>query len=237
MNQAHNPIICAIDTTDINEAIDLALQVKPHVGAIKLGLEFFVAFGIDGVKRVTACDVPLFLDLKFHDIPNTVAGAVRSAVQAGAFMMTIHSCGGQDMMRAAVEAAGEEAIKQNVRRPKIIGVTVLTSMNCGDLRQVGVDVTNTEDQVLWLADLAKSSGLDGVVSSPLEVIKIRENCGESFSIVTPGVRPTGSSKGDQKRVMTPADAIKSGSNYLVIGRPITQSSNPAQAAQEILQSL
>lgn len=225
-----NPLLVAIDTTDTTRASQLVREVAPHVGGIKLGLEFFTANGIEGVRKV-AGDVPVFLDLKFHDIPNTVAGAIRATAGINCFMMTIHAAGGGEMMRAAKEAA-----LSLPQQPKVVGVTVLTSMDESDLQRVGVRSV-LEEQVLNLADLAKESRLDGIVCSPREISAIRARVGTDFTLVTPGIRPLGSEKGDQKRVMTPKEALQEGSNYLVIGRPITQSDNPAQAAAEIFASL
>ncbi|MDG1286846.1 MAG: orotidine-5'-phosphate decarboxylase [Rickettsiales bacterium] len=226
----HNPILVAIDTVDLEKARGLARSVAPHVGGIKLGLEFFVANGAQGVNYV-AGDMPVFLDLKFHDIPNTVAGAIRATAGINCFMMTVHACGGGDMMRAAKEAA-----LSLPNSPKIVGVTVLTSMDQADLGRVGVDKP-VEQQVLDLADLAKDSGLDGIVCSPREISALRARIGSDFTLVTPGIRPSGSAKGDQKRIMTPKDAVDEGSNYLVIGRPIAQNAEPAQAAADIFASI
>lgn len=225
-----NPILVSIDTTEMERAKALAAAVAPHVGGIKLGLEFFTAHGAEGVKRV-AGDIPVFLDLKFHDIPNTVAGAVAATHGINCFMLTIHASGGEAMMRAAKEAA-----MKLPNQPKLVGVTVLTSMDAADLHAVGVG-NSLEKQVVSLADLAKTSGLDGVVCSPQEISVLRARLGSDFTLVTPGIRPAGSEKGDQKRIMTPKDALAGGSSYLVIGRPITQSANPAQAAAEIFASL
>ena len=226
----HNPILVAIDTVDLEKARGLARSVAPHVGGIKLGLEFFVANGAQGVNYV-AGDMPVFLDLKFHDIPNTVAGAIRATAGINCFMMTVHACGGGDMMRAAKEAA-----LSLPNSPKIVGVTVLTSMDQADLGRVGVDKP-VEQQVLDLADLAKDNGLDGIVCSPREISALRARIGSDFTLVTPGIRPSGSAKGDQKRIMTPKDAVDEGSNYLVIGRPIAQNAEPAQAAADIFASI
>lgn len=226
-----NPVICAIDTPHVQEAAKLAAEVKPHVGAIKLGLEFFTANGPAGIRAVQESGAPLFLDLKFHDIPNTVAGAIRSACALGAFITTIHAGGGRDMMKAAIEAA-KEAEALSGTRPLVVGVTVLTSMDAADIAEVGVQA-DTQAQVRRLALLARESGLDGIVCSPHEITAIRAECGKDFTLVVPGIRPAGSEQGDQKRIMTPAEALQAGADYLVIGRPITQAASPAQAAQAI----
>jgi orotidine-5'-phosphate decarboxylase len=228
----HNPIICAIDTPTIEGAKRMISKVAPHVGAIKLGLEFFVANGIEGVKRVMdGVDAPLFLDLKFHDIPNTVAKAIASTSSINCFLLTIHTSGGKDMMRHAAEAAA--SLPNN---PTVIGVTVLTSMDEDDLSDIGC-TRSAKDQVVNLARLAKDSGLGGVVCSPLEVSFIRHACGSDFTLVVPGIRPAGSNSNDQKRTMTPRDAVELGADYLVIGRPITGADYPDLAAAKILESL
>ncbi len=227
-----NPVICAIDTADMVRAQELATAVKGQVAAVKLGLEFFVANGPDGVAQMAEAGTPVFLDLKFHDIPNTVAGAVRSALKLNPFMLTLHASGGRDMVKAAVDEvnkAGSDTI--------LLGVTVLTSMNEADLRNLGMD-GSVEDRVKGLVEATRSlpdnKGLDGFVCSPHEVAMLRKAFGKDIILVTPGVRPKNSTNSDQKRVMTPAQAIKAGANYLVIGRPITQSPDPAQAVKEIL---
>jgi len=231
-----NPIICAIDTTNIDEAKALANGLNGNVGAIKLGLEFFTAHGAKGVKEVTSSGVPFFLDLKFHDIPNTVAGAVKAATKLGAFMITIHTLGGKEMMKAAVKAAKEEADKRGIEKPIVLGVTMLTSMDESDLSDIGVS-GDIKSQVQRLAELAVESGLDGCVCSAHEIEAIREVTGNELTLVVPGIRPEGSDAGDQKRVMTPKQAIKEGADYLVIGRPITQADSPFAAAKEIFESI
>lgn len=229
-SNVNNPIICAIDTTDVAKAKNLVQEVRGSVGAIKLGLEFFTANGVAGVNDV-AGDASLFLDLKFHDIPNTVAGAVRATKGINAFMMTVHTSGGKAMMQEAAEAA-----KSLPNKPLIIGVTILTSLNGFDLESIGMQ-NDVKYQAGKLAELAQDSGIDGVVCSPHEIEILRRQCGKDFKLVVPGIRPEGSAAGDQKRVMTPKEAIEKGADYLVIGRPITEAKNPAQAAKEILESL
>lgn len=230
-----NPIICAIDTTRTPKAKALIGEVSPHVGAIKLGLEFFTAHGAAGVKDVLPEGTPLFLDLKFHDIPNTVAGSIRATAGINAFMMTVHTAGGKAMMRAAKEAADELA-ETTGHRPLVVGVTILTSMDEADLVSVGYQ-NDVQEQVRKLAGLAQESGLDGVVCSPFEIAMLRAQCGQDFTLVVPGIRPEGSDAGDQKRVLTPKEALDAGASYLVIGRPITGAGTPAEAAGAIARSL
>jgi len=228
-----NSILCAIDTPDIGRARALAAAVAGAVGGIKLGLEFFVANG-PSVVRELAGATPLFLDLKLHDIPNTVAGAVRSAAALEPLLLTIHCAGGAAMMRAAAAAASEAA--QGRRRMKLIGVTVLTSLDDGDLAATGQRGT-TREQAERLARLARDSGLDGVVCSPHEVAALRAACGASFLLVVPGIRPSGAGAADQKRVMVPRAALAAGADYLVIGRPISEAADPAAAARAIAADL
>lgn len=231
-----NPIICAIDTADMWQAEALTKAIRPHVGGVKLGLEYFTAHGADGVQLITDMRIPVFLDLKFHDIPNTVARAIRATAGINTFMLTVHTSGGRDMLRAAIDASMEVAELTGSGRPLIVGVTVLTSMDQDDLTMVGF-CDKLTDQVLRLADLAQSSGLDGVVCSPYEIQMLRRHCGSDFKLVVPGIRPAGADVGDQKRVMTPKQALENGADYLVIGRPITDAPNPAASAAEILASL
>ncbi len=231
-----NPVFCAIDTPSLDMALDLARQVAPHVGGLKLGLEFFNANGPDGVRTITALGPPLFLDLKLHDIPNTVAGGIRSATVLGPAFITIHASGGRAMMRAAADAATEAAEKHGVARPRLLGVTVLTSLDGDDLASVGQDAS-VADQVDRLALLAQDSGLDGIICAPQEIARLRSLCGTDFTLMVPGIRPAGSDAGDQKRVMTPAEAMALGADHLVIGRPITRAEDPGQAARAIEQDL
>ena len=231
-------IFCAVDTTDLDTARDLGRRIAGVVGGIKLGLEFFVAHGPAGVRAVIGEDgPPLFLDLKLHDIPNTVAGGIRAALPLKPAFMTIHTSGGPAMMRAAAEAAasaGEANAAE--KRPKILAVTVLTSMDEADLQAVGQSVP-VADQVKRLALLAKESGVDGVVCSPAEVALIREACGPDFILMVPGIRPSWAAANDQKRVMTPAEALAAGADHLVIGRPITGDADPEAAARRIVSEL
>jgi orotidine-5'-phosphate decarboxylase len=222
-----NPVFVALDTPDLSKAVALAAAVKPYVGGYKIGLEFITANGPDGVRRIVALGLPVFADVKFHDIPNTVAGASREMARLGAALFNIHASGGEAMMRAAREAAPES---------KIIAVTVLTSMGDGDLQAVG-QAAPALAQVERLARLARHCGLDGVVCSPREIATVRKACGPDFLIVTPGVRPKGADLADQTRVTTPAEAARAGADILVVGRPITAAADPAAAAKAIFDEI
>jgi len=229
-------IFCPLDTPSLDIATKWAGDLAGHVGGMKVGLEFFNAQGPRGVKAITEMGMPLFLDLKFFDIPNTVAGAVRSVTPLAPYMLNVHASGGASMMAAARQAAEETSNSLGITRPLVIGVTVLTSMDQEDLNTVGVEATPL-DQVVRLAELAQSCGLDGVVCSSLEIGAIRDACGPDFKLIVPGIRPAGADIADQKRVMTPPDAARAGADHLVIGRPITQAADPVLAAQQINESL
>jgi len=232
-----NPILVALDVESAAKAVDLANQLRGSVNGFKIGKQLFTAAGPAMVRELTSRGDRVFLDLKFHDIPNTVAGAIESAVTTGAWMVNVHCSGGSAMMKAAAEAATKAAQKSSQQRPLVIGVTVLTSMTQTALKEIGIE-TPMLDQVVRLASLAKSSGLDGVVASPQEVRAIRQACGPDFEIVTPGIRPANQQgKDDQARTMTPAEAIEAGATYLVIGRPITAAPDPKSAAEQILATL
>ncbi|MGF1641508.1 MAG: orotidine-5'-phosphate decarboxylase [Rhodospirillales bacterium] len=220
--------IVALDTTDLDRALALARTLRGLVGAIKLGKEFFTANGPGGVRRLADVGLPVFLDLKYHDIPSTVGGAVRAALPLAPFMLTIHAAGGTAMMRAAAEAAAEAG----ERRPMVLAVTVLTSLVTADLATVGVFGT-VRDQAVRLALLARDCGLDGAVCSAEEVVALRGACGADFTLVVPGIRPGWAAAGDQKRIVTPADAVALGADFLVIGRPIIAAPDPAAAARRI----
>lgn len=222
-----NPVFVALDTPDLPRALELAAAVRPHVGGLKIGLEFLTALGPDAVSRIVALGLPVFADTKFHDIPNTVAGASRAIARLGVAMFNVHASGGEAMMRAAKDAAN--AIDPDV---KVIAVTVLTSLADADLQAAGQSVPASV-QVKRLAALAQASGLDGVVCSPQEIALVRKTCGRDFLIVTPGIRPAGAGLADQRRVLTPAEAVRAGADILVIGRPVTGARDPAQAAAAI----
>jgi len=227
----HERIFVGLDTADLDKAARIAGQVRGAVGGVKIGKELFTAHGPEGVRKA-AGETPLFLDLKFHDIPNTVAGAVRAAVHLRPKILNVHASGGRAMMEAAARAARETAEELDVERPRVIGVTVLTSLDAGDLAEVG-QKGPPEAQVERLALLAQDSGLDGVVCSPREIARLRKACGADFLLVVPGIRPTWSAAGDQKRIMTPAEAVAAGADVLVIGRPITGADDPLAAARRI----
>lgn len=221
-------IIVALDTTDVDSAVSMASKLSGCVGGLKLGKEFFTANGPGAVFRISEFGLPIFLDLKFHDIPNTVAAAVRASLPLKPHMINVHASGGAAMMRAAVDAAAEAGDD----RPLVLGVTVLTSLGISDLAALGVRGL-VRDHVLRLASLAKECGLDGVVCSAEEVVTLRGACGSDFKLVVPGIRPVWATKDDHKRVLTPADAVSLGADYLVIGRPITGADDPAAAARRI----
>jgi len=234
--QFQNPIFVAIDTPDIDKALALGKSLKGKVGGLKLGLEFFMANGPQGIEKISALDIPIFLDLKLHDIPNTVSGALRSLAPLAPAFITLHSQGGAAMMEAAAKTVAAEAEKQDIPRPLLLSVTILTSLDGDDLQAQGGD-GDVGAQVGRLAQLAKSSKIDGIVCSPFEVAAMREALGEDAYLIVPGIRPTGSAAGDQKRVMTPKQALNAGADILVIGRPITQAEDPAKAATTIAAEL
>jgi orotidine-5'-phosphate decarboxylase len=231
-----NRIIFALDVGDMGSAKSWVRKLKGHVGWFKVGLELFTAVGPDIVKLVKDNGIQCFLDLKFHDIPNTVAGAVRSAVKTGADMMTIHLSGGRAMILAARDTAREESKALGSVKPKVVGVSVLTSLGTDDLNEIGVG-KNPSDQVAHLSQLASSCNIDGMVCSAEDLPHIRRSVPESLLLITPGIRPGGSQKGDQKRIATPSFALKSGADLLVIGRPISEASDPIKAVQQIVEEM
>lgn len=225
-----HPICCAIDRPDLTGALALVRALKDSVGMIKLGLEFFIANGPAGVAAVAAEGVPLFLDLKLHDIPNTVAGAVAAAARLPVGLLTLHAAGGRAMLEAAVQARNASGSQL-----RLLGVTVLTSLDAMDLEALGV-ARSPADQVLALAEMALSAGLDGLVCSPHEVAALRRRFGSDPLLVVPGIRPAGTAD-DQKRTLDPRRARELGADLLVIGRPITAAADPRAAARAICESL
>ncbi|MEM8685979.1 MAG: orotidine-5'-phosphate decarboxylase [Pseudomonadota bacterium] len=227
-----NPIFCALDTTDAEHAAALARALAGHVGGVKIGMEFFYAHGRPGYEAVAAAGLPIFLDLKLHDIPNTVAGGLRAlmTLDPAPALINVHAGGGSDMMRAAADAVAG--------RSKLIAVTVLTSLNDADLDEIGFTSGHgTQAHATALAKLAQAAGLDGVVCSSLDIEAIKTATAPDFLTVVPGIRPAGADVADQKRIATPGSAIASGADVLVIGRPITQASAPAEAAASIFQEV
>lgn len=229
--QTTSPIIVALDYPDAGQALAMAQRLNPSDVRLKVGKELFTAAGPTLVESLQQLGFELFLDLKFHDIPNTVAGALKSAAGLGVWMVNVHASGGRRMLEAAANA-----ISQVSNPPLLTAVTVLTSMGVEELGEVGITATPAE-QVKRLALLAQSVGIEGVVCSAQEAQMLRQACGDDFLLVTPGIRPAGSQKDDQTRIMTPQEAQQAGVNYMVIGRPITQAAEPSAAAYHILQSL
>lgn len=231
-NAITSPILVALDYADRNAALAFVDNIDPRDCRLKVGKEMFTLFGPQFVRELQQRQFEIFLDLKFHDIPNTAAHAVAAAADLGIWMVNVHASGGARMMTAAREALlpfGKDA-------PLLIAVTVLTSMEAEDLRGIGIELSPA-DYAERLALLTKECGLDGVVCSAHEATRLKASCGQAFKLVTPGIRPAGSSAGDQRRIMTPVEAAKAGVDYMVIGRPITQSPEPAETLREILKSL
>lgn len=231
-----NPIIVALDVSTVEAALDLSKRLAGSVGAFKIGGELFTTAGPDMVARIRATGSPVFLDLKFHDIPNTVAKAVAAATRMGVQMLTIHTSGGLAMMRAAEESAHETASKLGMPAPLVLGVTVLTSMDSNTLAEIGAEA-NVARQVEKLATLAVSAGLRGLVCSPLEIAALRQILPRTVQLVTPGIRTGTEKPDDQKRTLTPSEALAAGANWLVVGRPIYAAPDPVIAAHKILTDL
>ena len=230
-SRARDRLIVALDVPTLAEARELARTLRGVCRWVKVGLELYLVAGNAVVEELASQGYSVFLDLKFHDIPNTVAGAVRSAANVGASLLTVHAAGGPAMLAAASEAA---AASKNA--PRLLAVTVLTSMDAAQLTAMGIERSPAE-QVLRLGRMAQASGVDGLVCSAEEVRALRRELGSDLQLVAPGIRPLGASAGDQKRVATPAEAIRAGASMLVVGRPITRAVDPAQAAQAILDEM
>jgi orotidine-5'-phosphate decarboxylase len=231
-----NPIIAALDVPTAEQALKLAREIAPAIGAFKIGGELFTSAGPDIVKRVRDTGASVFLDLKFHDIPNTVAKAVASAVRLDVQMITIHTSGGEEMMRAAENSAQQIALQSGRNAPLVLGVTVLTSSDNSTLSEIGCE-PNVASQVERLASLAVKAGLRGLVCSPLEIAGLRQSLSAQIQLVTPGIRTGAEKSDDQKRTLTPREALDAGASWLVIGRPIYAAENPRAAAETILASL
>jgi orotidine-5'-phosphate decarboxylase len=229
-------LLIALDVDDAAAALRLADALRGAVGGFKVGSQLFTREGPAIARALAERGDRVFLDLKFHDIPTTVAGAVRAAARLGAWMLTVHACGGADMLRAAAAAARDEAATSSGAAPRIVGVTVLTSMGADSLGRIGV-ARSLDAQVDALADLARESGLDGIVASPLEAARIRARCGADFLIVTPGIRPAGAAGDDQARTAGAAEAIRAGADYLVVGRPVVRAPDPRAAVAAIAAEL
>ena len=234
-----NPIdrlIVALDVDSEERAVNLIEKLQDDVMFFKVGFELFSSCGPDIVKAVTKRGCKIFLDLKFHDIPNTVSKAAVAVTRLGVSLFNVHALGGFDMMKKTADAVREEAERLDIMRPKILAVTILTSMDENALKNVGIRAT-IEDEVLALATLASQAGLDGVVASAVEARRLRQALGEDFLIVTPGVRPAGSIAGDQKRIATPKEALENGASHIVVGRPITEADDPVEATRKILEEI
>ncbi|WOJ98462.1 orotidine-5'-phosphate decarboxylase [Congregibacter brevis] len=228
---AASPVIVALDYAEMAPALELASALDPSACRLKVGKELFTAAGPLLIERLQGLGFEVFLDLKFHDIPNTVAGALRSAAAMGVWMVNVHVSGGRRMLEASVEAFANVATP-----PMLIGVTVLTSMDAQDFAELAYK-GSLGDQVLRLANLAKDCGLQGVVCSAKEATVLRQELGSTFALVTPGIRPAGAKADDQRRILTPAEAMEAGASYLVVGRPITRAADPAAALEAINSSL
>ncbi len=220
-------VVVPLDFPDQEQALALCQQLPPDQCKLKIGKELFTRAGPALVTKLIDSGYDIFLDLKYHDIPNTVAQACKAAAELGVWMLNVHACGGKQMLQAA-----REAIDSSSKQPLLIAVTVLTSMNEEELTEIGV-TRSLPDQVMHLASMTKDAGLDGVVCSAREAAQLKQNFGPEFCLVTPGIRPASAAKDDQKRIMTPAEAIKAGSHYLVIGRPITRAEDPGTALAAI----
>lgn len=221
-------LIVALDVDNLKEATNLVNQLINYVTIFKVGPQLFTAAGNDALKMIQDKGGKVFLDLKYHDIPNTVEATTKIVSKLGVFMFTIHTLGGKEMMKAVVET-----ISQLPTKPLVIGVSILTSLNQEGLKEIGI-TKNIGDEVIVLAKISQSAGLDGLVASSHEIKEIRNQCGKDFIIVTPGIRPVTSTLDDQKRVATPQKAIEQGADFIVVGRPITQASNPAKVTQQII---
>src|SRR5687767_14277845 len=237
MPNAKDKLIAALDVETADRALALFEELGNVVGMFKIGSQLFTAAGPDIVREIVAKGGRIFLDLKFHDIPNTVAAAGVEATRLGVSIFNVHAMGGREMMRRTADAVSECAARENLERPKVIAVTVLTSAAAHEMAQVGIS-SSAQEQTLRLAQLAAESGMDGVVASPKDLEIVRQGVTRpDFIIVTPGVRPRGEEEHDQKRVMTPAEAVKAGADYIVVGRPVLAAPDPIEAARNIIRQM
>ncbi|BAF59986.1 MAG: orotidine-5'-phosphate decarboxylase [Pelotomaculum sp.] len=232
-----NPLIIALDVDTAEEAVCLAGRLGPYAGGFKVGMQLFYSAGPEAVRRLREKKAPVFLDLKLHDIPNTAAAAARALARLGVSILNVHAAGGRAMMQAAAEAAREEAEKAGINRPLVVAVTVLTSMDQEMFNKEAGMAGPICDRVAAWSLLAREAGLDGVVASPREIEVVRKACGPGFVIITPGIRPSGAARDDQKRTMTPREAIALGANWLVVGRPVTAAADPVKAIKDILDDI
>jgi len=232
--RAGNPLCLALDVPSFKDAEAIVREISDLVGVFKVGMELFTSVGPEIVAMIHQSGSRVFLDLKYHDIPNTVAGAIRSATRLGVFLVDVHASGGAEMMRAAAAAAVDEAARIGTERPRLLAITVLTSLTAAMLRDEIHVRTPLPEHVVSLAKLAQDCGLDGAVASPLETAAIRQECGQSFIILTPGIRPRGAGAEDQQRITTPGEAIERGSDFIVVGRPIVRAADRRAACEAIL---
>jgi orotidine-5'-phosphate decarboxylase len=230
---ADNRLIVALDFHEMDKVKSLVEKLGDSVSYYKVGMELFYSVGDSVIEYLRSLGKEVFVDLKLHDIPNTAAHGLGSLTLLGASILNVHASGGYTMMKTSLEHLKEQAARAGIKCPKLIGVTILTSMNDADWQKLGMTMP-IQEQVVRLAKLTKEAGLDGVVASPLEAADIRKACGADFMIVTPGVRPQGASVNDQSRIATPSGALKNGASHLVIGRPITAAENPREAAEKII---
>lgn len=235
---AKEKLIVALDVETAGEARRLFESLRDSAGMFKVGSQLFTSAGPDFVRGLVTAGACVFLDLKFHDIPNTVAAASREAVRLGVALFNVHAAGGGEMLRRAAEATAEEAARLGVTKPSLIAVTILTSMDAPALSETGIEAETVEAHVKRLARLAEANGLDGVVASPHEIVPVREAVERAgFLVVTPGVRPAAVAHDDQKRVMTPAEAVRAGADFIVVGRAVLNSPDPARAARAIIEEM
>ncbi|ACV63160.1 orotidine 5'-phosphate decarboxylase [Desulfofarcimen acetoxidans DSM 771] len=230
-------LIVALDVDSPEKAIHLTKLLSPYVGAFKVGMELFNSVGPEIIYTLKKLGANIFVDLKLHDIPNTVARASRVLTSHGADILNVHAAGGKEMMQSAAQAVNKEVLDKGLTRPLVVAVTVLTSISARAFKEEIGFAGEIEDKVVNWAKLAQAAGLDGVVASPQEIRAIRQACGPEFVIITPGIRPSGGAVHDQKRVTTPGEAIAAGATYIVVGRPITENSDPVQAARNIVSEM